>query len=811
MKLISITLHPFGGIMNRTYTLQDGVQALLGPNEYGKSTFRAALEKALFVPTDLTAAKLRDLIGPWLPLPGGKSARVTLTLEHNGKHFRLEKQWGAGHSSRLVDETTATSTDGAREVQAALDEMRHHSASSYQRVFVAEQSAIADTVNALRSDGSQLVNAAAAIAAGTRHVTGDVDLEGLRAQLQCEIDDASRRWNSVARGPECNPRTGQGSPENPWRNDVGEILQTWYVWKNAERAVTVRMAHERRADELNARILARDSELTDLEPRIAAAETRLRQLHERAPIERAIERLEREAANQRSIFEQWQKAQTRLPELQKQATAHEETIRRLETERALRQKHERAALLKQQMERIANARADVAAAANDLDACKKVAKADADRLAKLNQQIERVDVSIQAQKLSATLLSDQTTRVHVVTGTDPAQTIELHAGQPVQLKAAGQMITTVGSVQVKVRSDMEDIDALMSRRTDLERELTAGLNALNCVDLADARAAADVRAKADARLEQARAMHHQALQGRAEEEWKRSADEIESLPPCRSEDQIKAELDPIVAERARCTVEITQHDASITEWTAAYHSLNKLDESRVDLLVQLRDARTRLDKLPAPEGGPVDLGTLDQAVADMRARRDAASHERAEARQSLAALGSPEDEDLGSLQDTAVTTETDHRRALARHDSKCRVVKAIDGMRGNTNPFSALESRIQTLMQALSLGSYATLAPEAGLPTALLRKDGTPIPATQISRGTAASLALAVRIALIENLLEQSGMFVLLDDPLVDLDAGRRAAAAEALRALGESAQVIVLTCHETHAAELGPGRVTVA
>ena len=86
-------------------------------------------------------------------------------------------------------------------------------------------------------------------------------------------------------------------------------------------------------------------------------------------------------------------------------------------------------------------------------------------------------------------------------------------------------------------------------------------------------------------------------------------------------------------------------------------------------------------------------------------------------------------------------------------------------------------------MQTLSLGPYATLGPEAGLPTALLRKDGTPIPATQISRGTAASLALAVGIALIENLLEQSGMFVLLDDPLVDLDAGRRGGAAAAGRA----------------------------
>ncbi len=141
----------------------------------------------------------------------------------------------------------------------------------------------------------------------------------------------------------------------------------------------------------------------------------------------------------------------------------------------------------------------------------------------------------------------------------------------------------------------------------------------------------------------------------------------------------------------------------------------------------------------------------------------------------------------------------------------CRVVKATGGTRGNINPYAASESKTQTLMQALSLGSYATLAPEAGLPTTLLRKDGTPTPAKQIFPGTAASLALAVRIAMIENLLEQSGVFVLLDDPLVDLDAGRRAAAADAPWLLRERTQLIMLTCHETHAAELGPGRVAVA
>lgn len=49
---------------------------------------------------------------------------------------------------------------------------------------------------------------------------------------------------------------------------------------------------------------------------------------------------------------------------------------------------------------------------------------------------------------------------------------------------------------------------------------------------------------------------------------------------------------------------------------------------------------------------------------------------------------------------------------------------------------------------------------------------------------------------------------MLLDDPFVDLDPGRRSLAGELLREVGETMQVLVLTCHEPHATALGDGRI---
>ena len=97
-----------------------------------------------------------------------------------------------------------------------------------------------------------------------------------------------------------------------------------------------------------------------------------------------------------------------------------------------------------------------------------------------------------------------------------------------------------------------------------------------------------------------------------------------------------------------------------------------------------------------------------------------------------------------------------------------------------------------------------------GLPTNAERADSVLIPAERLSVGAAVSLSLAVRVALAESTLVNGSAMLLLDDPLVDLDESRRRLAAKLLAKLGEKMQVVILTCHDHHAAELGPARIEV-
>jgi len=56
--------------------------------------------------------------------------------------------------------------------------------------------------------------------------------------------------------------------------------------------------------------------------------------------------------------------------------------------------------------------------------------------------------------------------------------------------------------------------------------------------------------------------------------------------------------------------------------------------------------------------------------------------------------------------------------------------------------------------------------------------------------------SLALRLAMAEYFLQDKSGFLILDDPLVDMDAGRQALAAEQINEFAKTKQVIFLTCH---------------
>jgi exonuclease SbcC len=98
-----------------------------------------------------------------------------------------------------------------------------------------------------------------------------------------------------------------------------------------------------------------------------------------------------------------------------------------------------------------------------------------------------------------------------------------------------------------------------------------------------------------------------------------------------------------------------------------------------------------------------------------------------------------------------------------------------------------------------------------GLPDCLERSDGLRLPFELLSGGTRGLFALALRLAMADAFLEGAEGFLLLDDPLVDLDPERQQRASAVLERFAgrPGRQVLLFTCHPAHAARFPQARLS--
>ncbi len=104
----------------------------------------------------------------------------------------------------------------------------------------------------------------------------------------------------------------------------------------------------------------------------------------------------------------------------------------------------------------------------------------------------------------------------------------------------------------------------------------------------------------------------------------------------------------------------------------------------------------------------------------------------------------------------------------------------------------------ETLLAGWTDGRYARiLAPLGKQVQELERRDGTVVPISALSTGTAEQLYLALRFGLVEHFArEAESLPIVMDDILVNFDPGRAERAARSIEELATRHQVLYFTCH---------------
>ena len=202
--------------------------------------------------------------------------------------------------------------------------------------------------------------------------------------------------------------------------------------------------------------------------------------------------------------------------------------------------------------------------------------------------------------------------------------------------------------------------------------------------------------------------------------------------------------------------EIEDHDAFVT----SFHEQNeRLTQLRQELLPQAQQERVRLEQ-NTPE---MTLQTIDDQLTDAQAALERKRKE-LQAWQQISAVFNRLRSDLDS---------------------------------GTLDPWNA-SLRIYT--DNLTASRYRDVDIESGH---ALRSGEFELPLTLLSLGTKSCLGVALRLSMAAHFLRGSHGFVVLDDPMVDLDPERQALMASTLKQFAQDQQTIVFTCHPAHAALL--------
>ncbi|MFP4267964.1 MAG: ATP-binding protein, partial [Spirochaetaceae bacterium] len=249
----------------------------------------------------------------------------------------------------------------------------------------------------------------------------------------------------------------------------------------------------------------------------------------------------------------------------------------------------------------------------------------------------------------------------------------------------------------------------------------------------------------------------------------------------------------------------------LAQWREKYGSHDELIEKLGDLQYTRRKLQAELDDLPSLPEGYVSAEDFIRHVEELEETQAQLGEELSDLHQKRARLeGRAPDSSSEELEGEIAEAESVFERVKQEAEVLLRVreesLRLVDSLDGET--YSRLEDSFVRRLSQISGQRFRGVLMEQDMPERFITEEDRRLPFELLSHGTKGTAALAWRFALCEHFLGDAPGTIVLDDPLVDMDPKRRASAAAGIEEFAENHQVLLLTCHPTHADIMNSPRV---
>ncbi len=803
MIIQQITLKPFAGIANKTLQLQSGLNVILGPNEAGKSTFFRAVQCALFLPVK-ARKNSREWIEAQRIIPvDGDTATVELRFTLRDKPYVLEKSWGAFQETKL-EIPGGTVLRDPDSIDTTLGHVLPAPEATCRSVLMAHQGGLPETLRHIESDGTTAGSLGDMLRSAVRETDG-ISVEAFKEKLDAEYKRYFSRWDRLHECPENNRGINK-----PYVKDVGEVLGAYYTMERTKAALEQVRKYEEERDRLVTGIAHVRAAMDEHERFLEKNRPVLESARERRTLEAEREAQKAGLTTMQADNERWPVAEMESARIRGQLPELEDKLERLIGEQETAEHSATTASLREQLSKATAVKESLKKAETVLRDAPCVTGDQIESIRSLGERVSRLEASMKAGKLTLAFTPRRSCPVRVRRDLAEAQDSTIAAEEESTIQAGRRITLETEDWSLIVTSgDPADVEELQAELERARGELTSLLTTCKVGSYEEARDKA--AAYATAHQEVASQQKTLALI-LGDTDYTKLMERVEALGP-RSETR---PLSEIVQERTEAVHAHKEAMRRERELIAEIESLQETYTDKMSLLLKVAETATRekslresIDSLAPLPPDCTDPSAFLEKFSAMENEFRSLQQRHTELSLKRAGLEGSEPEESSEDLETALVEANERLRNIRRKaEAVARIAEVSDRIlsESDTDTFAQLERELVQTTTAMTRGKYEEITMNDAFLQGVVRPDGAAVEYDLLSGGTKDAIALALRLTIASYFLRSSGGFLFLDDPLVDMDPDRQAAAAKLLASFASKKQLIIFTCHPSHARLFGDG-----
>lgn len=799
MIITCLRLEPFGYISSQELTFDKGLNVILGPNETGKSTVFHAIQKVLFTPSTLTKPVFNREMARFIPL-GGDTASVEISFIIKDRQFILKRSWGSVHLSRLYLPDGTILTDESK-IEGILADILPATGGTFKAVLMTYQTGLVKTIEDIEENYPETIQTLGDILRRAVLETDGVSVEGFRGKINSLYEEYFSHWDIEREFPE----KGRGI-RNPWQREVGRILRVFYEKERIREELDFARRYEEGLDSLNRYILECSQNISCLERFVSENERMEKDIRERKAVEAQIKAYEASIRRLKDIAEDWPVREKRLHDLKKGLPEIQKRLKELEEERRIAEEEERNRKIRERFRKIQEKKRSYEELKRELEGLKRITGDDLREIKRVEGVLNDLRTRISAGKLTLKMKANENLTLWLQKDLEEREEHTLTAGGEIELEAGGIIRLGHEAFDMEITSGRGNIGELLAEYRSKEAQFQGLLHTYEVQSMEEAIEISDRYERKAREVEWHRHLYQEEL---GDERY----DELEARIREPGDRRATMSLVEIVEGRSEArnaldntTKEIDEIEKVIGNYAEEFGDKDRLFEMLGREMSLRKELQDKLDRFtPVPEGVDIDafLSKYDRKkreLEDLKGRLNDLRYKKATME------GQAPDASCEELEKALEEAEEEFMRVKKRGEAILRIKRLteslLDSMDRDT--YLGLKRELEDYVSYITGNKYREVEMGPYLPEGFRRSDGKMLPYTLFSTGTKDALSLALRLTMADYFLKDADGFMAMDDPLVNMDPERQKRASEVLQEYARKKQLIIFTCHPTHASLLG-------